>query len=88
LVLFKGITWVYSGNYIYEVGIVLDFCEGGTIKGRLDEIRGRGDFSENGGLKYLNLLQKWSLQVVDAMKFLESKNVSLFGLTFIRLFIT
>lgn len=74
LVGFHGIAWHYS-NYSYQIGIVLQYCARGTVKGYLDDIRNDYSFPGNVTSETLEALEKWGRQVVDAMKFLESRNV-------------
>lgn len=75
LVGFYGIAYHYS-NQTFEIGIVLQFCAGGTIKNRLDGIRTDYSFPANVSSEILESLDKWGLQVVNGMKYLESRNVS------------
>ncbi|XP_035711836.1 probable LRR receptor-like serine/threonine-protein kinase At1g07650 isoform X1 [Folsomia candida] len=74
LVRFKGIAWHFS-DFTYQVAIVLQYCEGGTVKNYLDGIRLDYSFPRNVTSEILESLETWGLQVVNAMKFLESKNV-------------
>ncbi|XP_021959313.2 fibroblast growth factor receptor 4 [Folsomia candida] len=74
LVGFYGIAYHYS-NQTFEIGIVLQFCAGGTIKNRLDGIRTDYSFPANVSSEILESLDKWGLQVVNGMKYLESRNV-------------
>ncbi|XP_035712057.1 insulin receptor-related protein [Folsomia candida] len=74
LVGFHGIAWHYS-NYSYQIGIVLQYCARGTVKGYLDDIRNDYSFPGNVTSETLEALEKWGRQVVDAMKFLESRNI-------------
>ncbi|XP_021960700.2 vascular endothelial growth factor receptor 1 [Folsomia candida] len=74
LVGFHGIAWHFS-NFTYQVGIVLQYCAGGMVTQYLDGIRYQDSFPWNVKPEMFKTLDKWSLQIVNAMKYLESRNI-------------
>ncbi|XP_035712982.1 discoidin domain-containing receptor 2-like [Folsomia candida] len=74
LVGFHGNAWHFS-NFTHHVGIVLQYCAGGMVTHYLDEIRYQDSFPSNVKPQMFKTLDKWSIQIVNAMKYLESRNI-------------